>query len=56
MLAWYMEKYANGSSFLVIKSLTYFDDAELDPDPYMFMPLNWDLLKTELRKQVSLLT
>lgn len=49
-----MEKYADGSSFLVIKSLTYFDDAELDP--YMFMPLNWDLLKTELRKQVSLLT
>lgn len=49
----YMQKYTDASSFMVIKSLTYFDDAEDEPEPYMFEPVNWDLIKAEIRKQTS---
>lgn len=48
-----MQKYTDASSFMVIKSLTYFDDAEDEPEPYMFESVNWDLIKAEIRKQTS---
>lgn len=53
MFSFYQQKYADGSSFMVIKSLTYFDDAEAEPEPLMFEATNWETLKTELQKQVS---
>lgn len=53
MLNFYLQKYPDAASFMVIKSLTYFEDAEEEPEPYMFETVDWNLVKTEIRKQVS---
>lgn len=41
----YGQKYADGSAFLAMKSLSYFDDAEKDPDPEMLLPVTWKMIK-----------
>ena len=41
MLCFYKDKYADGTEFLVLKSLTYFDDAEEDEEPIMIVNINW---------------
>ena len=50
----YDQKYPDGSRFIAIKSLTYFEDAEDDPMPFMFNDITWDNVKasiiTEVRK------
>ncbi len=50
----YDQKYPDGSRFIAIKSLTYFEDAESDPMPFMFNDITWDNVKasiiTEVRK------
>lgn len=35
MQSFYERKYPDGSMFMVLKSLSYFEDAEQDPSPYM---------------------
>jgi len=49
----YRQKYPDGSEFLVYKSLTYFDDAELEPMPKMLITINWDDIKSEIIDQVK---
>lgn len=41
MRSFYEQKYADGSWFLVLKSLTYFTDADADPMPFMLEKLDW---------------
>lgn len=41
MLDWYAEKYPDGNDYLVLRSLVYFDDAELEPMPNMLTPVEW---------------
>lgn len=41
---------------MILKSLIYFDDAENDPEPFMFETIDWNQIKSELRKQVAKLT
>lgn len=53
MLEWFETKYRSADRFTVIRSLGWFEDAELEPDP---VPLNgddWQLVKTHLRNMVS---
>lgn len=45
MLQQYLRKYNDGSLFLVIKSLIYFEDAELEEMPDMLYPVNWQMVK-----------
>lgn len=56
MLRLYSEKYTDGSIFMVIKSLSYFDDAEEEPEPLMFSIIDWNVIKEEMQKQISSLT
>lgn len=56
MLDLYTAKYADGSIFMILKSLIYFDDAENDPEPFMFETIDWNLIKSELRDEVAKLT
>ena len=56
MLDLYPAKYADGSVFMILKSLIYFDDAENDPEPFMFETIDWNLIKSELRDEVTKLT
>ena len=48
MLALYVAKYPQGSEYLVLRSLVYFDDAEDDPSPVMLKPLGWDEAKARI--------
>lgn len=45
--AWLPEKYGEGrvNSYHVLKSLTWFEDAEREPLPRMLEPFNWDECK-----------
>lgn len=45
ILEFYTRKYYDGSDFLVIKSLTYFDDADQEPDPLMLQKMDWNETK-----------
>lgn len=53
MLDWFETKYRSADRFTVIRSLGWFEDAELEPDP---VPLNgddWQVVKTQLRNMIS---
>jgi hypothetical protein len=53
MLSFYSQKYNDGSSFLVLKSLTYFDDAELDPQLIMLKKAYWKKVKQSIVNSVD---
>ena len=48
----YDQKYPDGSRFIAIKSLTYFEDAESDPMPYMFCDITWEEIKVSIINEV----
>jgi hypothetical protein len=45
ILDFYTEKFHDGSPFFVLKSLTYFEDAENDQDPIMLQNISWPGIK-----------
>ena len=45
MLSFYREKYKQTSDFMVLKSLTYFEDADENEDPEMLVDYNWEHVK-----------
>ena len=53
LLAYYSQKYPNYSIFRALLSLTYFDDAESEAMPKMFIPDSWDDIKTHIANAVS---
>jgi predicted nucleotidyltransferase component of viral defense system len=53
MLSFYSKKYIEGSTFLVLKSLTYFDDAETDPQPFMLKKADWKQIKRSIINSVD---
>lgn len=48
----YDQKYPDGSRFIAIKSLTYFEDAEDDPMPFMFNDITWNDVKASIITEV----
>ncbi len=48
MMKFYLEKYSDGSEFLAIKSLMYFEDAEQEPMPDMFEDVDWKHIKKDI--------
>ena len=53
MLDLYLQKYHDGSTFLVLKSLVYFDDAEKEELPRMLIPVTWQNIKKKIKKEVT---
>lgn len=53
LLKLYCDKYPDGSDFLVLRSLTYFADAELDEKPDLLIPADWDLVKSSILQEVK---
>lgn len=47
-MSFYSEKYKDGSAFMVLKSLTYFEDAEDDVDPVQLIPASWTEVKSSI--------
>lgn len=45
MIDFYLQKYSDGSEFMVRKSLTYFDDADNEEAPILFHDISWSEIK-----------
>jgi predicted nucleotidyltransferase component of viral defense system len=48
LLGFYESKYHDGSVFLVLKSLIYFEDAQDEEMPYVFDDLSWQEIKESI--------
>lgn len=54
MLSFYEKKYNDSSTFLVLKSLTYFEDADLEISPNLFdNQVHWQEMKGLIRSEVQ---
>lgn len=53
ILNMYDEKYPDGSKILVLKSLSYFTDAENDIMPDMFKKVTWEIIKAKIHKTIQ---
>lgn len=50
LISFYEQKFKDGSVFLVLKSLVYFEDADAEQMPVMGMNFSWDQVKVTIRK------
>jgi Nucleotidyl transferase AbiEii toxin, Type IV TA system len=53
LLDFYNAKYADGSIFMVSRSLTYFEDANQDEEVILFKKLEWQKVKDTILKEVQ---
>ncbi|MCK9451395.1 MAG: nucleotidyl transferase AbiEii/AbiGii toxin family protein [Bacteroidales bacterium] len=53
LMTMYSAKYPDGSAFLVLKSLTYFEDAENEGDLNMLINTSWRKIKQKLQQEVK---
>lgn len=53
LLKFYTDKYNDGSVLLVLKSLAYFDDADLDIMPKMLIKTDWETIKSSIRLNLN---
>ena len=56
LLDYYNEKYPDGSEFLVLKSLQYFEDAENEEFPEMLIPVDWENIKVKIANEAKRIT
>jgi hypothetical protein len=52
MISFYNNKYPDGSEFLVVRSLTYFDDADNDEELKLITPYDWNKIKAKVIEEV----
>ena len=52
ILSFYTQKYHDGSVFMVQKSLTHFEDADLQQQPKMFLDFDWETCKQKIIEEV----
>ncbi len=52
IVSFYENKYNDGSVFMVQKSLTYFEDADLQQQPKMFLDFDWETCKQKIIEEV----
>ena len=53
MFGFYREKYTDAIPFMTLKSLTWFEDAEEDPMPFMLRDYSWDDVKEKIVAEVN---
>lgn len=53
MLGFYENKYDDGALFLVLKSLTYFSDADKEANPKMLVEITWSQIKETIIKAIN---
>ena len=53
MISFFEIKFSNYNNFYVIKSLTYFEDAETDIDPKMIIKCSWKEIKKYIQEKVK---
>lgn len=53
ILSFYLKKYQDGSAYLALKSMSYFQDAEQNPMPTMFSSTSWEEVKQKIEQEVQ---
>lgn len=53
MIGFYRKKYTNHSEFSMLKSITYFEDAEGNPTPDIFSGFDWESCKNKIRTEFN---
>ena len=53
VMQWYKAKYPEFSEYRAMLSLTYFDDAEQNPMPKMFVNVSWEKMKQSVLEAVE---
>jgi predicted nucleotidyltransferase component of viral defense system len=53
MMEFYQKRYPNKALVMVAKSLTYFVDADLQPDPKCFKNLKWGIIKENIKREIN---
>ena len=53
LMDFYSKKYHDGSIFLVLKSLAYFEDADEQEMPFMFHNTSWQTMKNNIKKALA---
>ena len=48
LLGFFEKKYRNMNTFTVVKSLTYFDDADMEPSPISLNGISWEKIKVDI--------
>ena len=48
LVEYYNDKYEDGSTFLLLKSINYFEDAENDMPPELFEQVSWEEVKDKI--------
>ena len=54
MIKYFKFKFPRTNVFQVLKSLTYFDDANLEPDPITIENVEWDIVKKTIQEHTAL--
>lgn len=52
MIGFFEKKYHDGSVFMLMKSLIYFSDADVQITPTMFKDFNWEACKKKIIEEV----
>jgi predicted nucleotidyltransferase component of viral defense system len=53
VIGFYNDKYPDGSVFMVLKSLSYFEDADLELSPRMYIDIQWGEIKAFISEQLK---
>ena len=53
MIGFYKKRYPNNALIMIAKSITYFGNADLQPDPYCFKNSEWNDIKKEIAKKIN---
>jgi predicted nucleotidyltransferase component of viral defense system len=54
MISFYQKKYPNNALVMIAKSITYFAEADLQPDPSCFKNLKWEGVKKDIIKKFNI--
>lgn len=53
MIGFYRHKYHDGSEFMVVKSLSYFEDAETEQEPVLLSTIAWENVKSTILRETK---
>lgn len=53
MISFYRLKYPNQPDFMMLKSITYFEDADHYPEPKMYKPFDWEKAKQKIKEEFN---
>lgn len=54
MITFYQKRYPNNALIMLAKSITYFAEADLQPDPYCLKKLQWNSIKKGIKKKLNI--